>query len=92
MHFTLLSSYCYLKNCQTELSFTTAIYLIALPTPSLLILPSATNFLNEPSIELKLNDVQSSLMSCFVNLPNLCKIAFRTRSTAGSFYYIRFKV
>ena len=60
---------------------------IALPTPSLLISPLDTNFLNEPSIELtlRLSYGQSSLMSCFVNLPNLCKIVFLTRSTAGSF-------
>ena len=92
MHLTLLSSYCYLKNCQTELSFTTAIYLIALPTLSFLISPSATNCLNEPSIELILNDGQSSLISCFVKYPSFCEIAFRTISNAESFYYIRFKV
>jgi len=74
------------------MSFTTAIYFIALPTPSLLISPSATNFLNEPLIELTLNDGQSSHMSCFVKYPSFCEIAFRTISNAESFYYIRFKL
>lgn len=60
-------------------------YFVALPIPSLLISPSAINFLNAPSIELALNDGQSSLISCLVNLPSFCKIAFVTISTAGSF-------
>ena len=89
---SLLFLYCYIKNCQPKLSFTTAIYFISIPTPSLLISPSANNFLNEPSIELKLNDGQSSLISCFVKYPSFCEIAFRTISNAESFHCIRFKV
>ena len=60
-------------------------YFVDLPTPSLLISPSAINFLNAPSIELTLRDGQSSIISCLVNLPSFCKVAFLTSSTAGSF-------
>ncbi len=51
------------------------IYFVALPIPNLLISPSATNFLNDPSIELTLNDGQSSLISCLINLPSSFKVA-----------------
>ena len=88
----MLFLYCYIKNCQPKLSFTTAIYFISIPTPSLLISPSATNFLNESTIELTLNDGQISHMSCFVKYPRFCEITFRTISNAENFYYIRFKL
>ena len=46
---------------------------------------SFTNFLREPSMELMLKDGHSSRISCFVNFPILCWIAFLTIFTAGSF-------
>lgn len=60
-------------------------YFVDLPIPSLLISPSDINFLNAPSIELTLIYGQSSLISCLVNLPSFCEIAFLTSSTTGSF-------
>lgn len=56
-----------------------------MPLPSRFSSPRPTSFLKEPSIELTLSVGHSSRISCFVNLPILFNVAFRTISTAGSF-------
>ena len=61
------------------------LYFVILPLPSRWISPLATNFLSEPSTELMLRDGQSSRISCLVNRPSFCWVAFRPSSRAGSF-------
>ena len=54
------------------------------PLPSRLSSPEATNLRSAPSIELMLNEGQSSLISCFVKRPIFFKVALLTVSSAGS--------